>query len=522
MYLPRRTITAAALSVALIASLAACSPAAPADDGSTITFAVSHPLGELNPRVMAGDFPAQDLIFEPLIRYGQDGDLVPALATSWETSEDGLTTVFTLRDDVTFTDGEAFNAEAAKWNFDQWVGKPEYLSIGSSQRISSVEATGEFELTLTLSEPYSALLQELTLVRPVRFASPASIDAAGTFLGPIGTGPYVIDRNDNQGGSFTPNADYWDGTPKYEELEFQIIDDSASRALALRSGDVDVIGGDWLAPISPIEADQLKDANNVQLVTGDGFNTLLLGFNFLDGPGSDPAVREAVSGALDTEVFADVYYRGYAKAADALYPPNIANAPSAPQGVAFDAEAAGAVLDEAGWKLSGDTRTKDGEPLELNMVVSDSVFPGARLLSQQVQASLQTIGVTVTIETVDTTTYADRISRGDYDLAFYQTYGAPYDPLTTLTFMFLSTGDRVDGRVFQSDAVDAGIVEAQRAVTDGQATAAYDSIYTAMADEYGFVPLVWPSRIWAASDSIEDFTLAPTEYGLPIQILLAD
>lgn len=515
---PTATVVTA-LTMMMVAGCTSSSPSSSEADGSSITFAVSHPLGELNPRVMAGDFPAQDLIFEPLLRYGEEGELEPALAESWETSKDGLTTTFKLREDVQFTDGEPFDASAAVWNFEQWVGKDEYLSVGSSQSIKSVKAAGDYELIVTLSEPYSALLQELSLVRPVRFASPKSYDASGEYIAPVGTGPYAIDRNDNQGGSFVPNQDYWGGSPAYDSLEFKIIDDSASRALALRSGEVDVIGGDWLAPISPVEADQLKEASNVELVTTTGFNTLLLGFNFQDGPASDPEVRGAARLALDTTVFSDVYYRGYAEPANALYPPTIAYAPE-PDPVPFDVDAAGSALDAAGWTLSGDMREKDGEPLQLEMLVSEAVFPGARLLSQQVQASLQEVGMAVEIQSVDATTYYDRISRGEYDLAFYQTYGAPYDPLSSLSFMFLSTGDRADGRVFQSDDVDAGIASAQAAVGDDAVDAAYQSIYDSLAADNAFVPLVYPSRIWAASDSIADFSLAPTEYGLPLQILV--
>lgn len=520
----RRTRTVIALAVAVVSAIAltACAGTASAGkNSSTLTLAVGHPLGALNPRVLAGDFPAQDLIFEPLIRYGTNGKLIPALATSWTTSPDGLTTVFELRKGVKFTDGQPFDAAAAKWNFDQWVGKKDYLSIGSSQRISSVTATGTYQLTMTLSEPYSAFLNELTLIRPVRFASPKSVTAAGKYLKPIGTGPYSLGRNDNQGATMLANTSYWGGTPRYKTLAFKIIDDSGSRTLALRSGQVDLIGGDWLSPISPVEADQLKQSTKVKVVTGPGFSTVVLGFNFGSGPASSVAVRRAVSAALDPAVLAKVFYRGYAAPATALYPKVIANAPTTTP-IPFDVAAAKTELDNAGWTLpaSGTVREKGGTPLTLSMVISEAVYPGARLLSQQVQAALAKVGIKVDIQTVDATTYADRVSRGQYDLAFYTTYGAPYDPLTSLTFFFLSNGDRVDGRIFQSPEIDAGILAAQKAVGTQQETAAYQSVYNAMAKDVAFVPLVWPDRIWATRAGLPNFSLAPTEYGLPLQMLV--
>lgn len=510
---------AAVVGVTILLAAAACS-AAPAQTSSKIlTLAVGHPLGELNPRVMAGDFPGLDLIFEPLIRYGRDGKLEPALAESWQVSPDGLTATFNLRKNVVFTDGKPFDAPAAKWNFDQWVGKSDYSSIGASQFISAVTVTGPLQIQLTLSKPYSGLLQELSLVRPVRFASPASVDAAGTFTGPVGTGPYSITTNNNQGATFSPNSKYWGGTPKYESLVWRIIDDSGSRALALRAGEVDLIGGDWLSPISPVEASQLSGASGVKVVTEPGLNTLLLGFNATTGPASDPQVRSAIASAIDTNVVAKVYFRGFAKPATALYPPAIANSPT-DTFATFDLAKATSTLQSAGWVGDKTGRTKNGAPLSMNMLVSDAVLPGSRLLSQQIQASLQELGVAVQIETVDSTTYFDRVSRGAYDLTFFQTYGAPYDPLSTLTFLFDSAGDPSEGRIYASAAIDSGIAAARVAVTAAEASAAYGAIYAAMKKDTAFVPLVWPSRIWATGPKLPDFTLAPTEYGLPLSTLV--
>jgi nickel transport system substrate-binding protein len=78
----------------------------------TIRFAIAKPAGDLNPHVYKGLWGVQDLIFEPLIAYGPEGALQPALASAWEVSADGKALALTLREGVTFQDGAPWNAAA--------------------------------------------------------------------------------------------------------------------------------------------------------------------------------------------------------------------------------------------------------------------------------------------------------------------------------------------------------------------------------------------------------------------------
>jgi ABC-type transport system substrate-binding protein len=90
-------------------------------DTETLRVAIAEPVGVLDPHVFTGNFIVLDMLYEPLVRYGDGGELEPGLAESWEISDDGLTVTFDLRDEVSFHDGTAFDADAVKWNLDRWV-----------------------------------------------------------------------------------------------------------------------------------------------------------------------------------------------------------------------------------------------------------------------------------------------------------------------------------------------------------------------------------------------------------------
>ena len=210
---------------------------------TTIRIATAEPVGDLNPWEYHGQFHAMDMIYEPLVAYGHGGVIEPALAESWDISEDGLTVTFHLRQDVTFHDGTAFDAAAVKFNLEHWVGQERFRFLRSSEAIIAIDTPDDHTVVLTLSEPYPPLLQELTIVRPVRFMSPAAAPD-GVYAEPIGTGPWVFESATETLGVFVRNENYWGTKPELERVELVLIPDSQTRVSALRTGEVDLIGGE--------------------------------------------------------------------------------------------------------------------------------------------------------------------------------------------------------------------------------------------------------------------------------------
>jgi len=459
------------------------------------------------------------LVFDPLIRYGAGGKLEPALAESWNVSDDGLTLRFKLREGVTFSDGTPFNAEAAKWNLERWMGKSDFSWIGVSDAMESISTDGATGLTIKLKQAVPAALLEFTIVRPVRFLSPKAVDADGNQSAPVGTGPWVITENDNSHTVLVRNDAYWGAKPPFERIELLVVPDELARANGLRAGDLDIIGGDWVSPLSPRRARALESEGGAKIFADTGTTTMLLGFSpRADAVVADKAVREAVYASIDRAAMAKVLFEGFADPIANLFPPTIPLSGKPLPVPTRDVAAAKAALTAGGWEEAGGSWTKNGAPLTLSFLVSEESLPGSRRIAEMIQAMLAETGIKAEISSVDNATMHERRPAFDYDLTFFTTYGAPYDPHGTLGNMFLSNVDSgPDGKIYASPELDP-IVMAALAAPDGpEREAAMQAIFDWLDANRALCPLVAAQRLWAYGSNVKTFVLPPTDYDMPFE-----
>ena len=483
--------------------------------GGTLRVAIAEPVGILDPQDFTGQFLALDMVYEPLVAYGDEGELEPGLAESWDVADDGSTITFDLRDDVVFHDGTSFDAEAVKWNMDRWVQNERFSFFRASQIIDEVVVVDADTVELALSRAYAPLLQELSIGRPVRFLSPSSADESGAFVEPVGTGPWKYVSSSDTTGVFERNDDYWGEQPTLEGVEFQVIPDSQTRLSALRADEVDLIGGAYLAPINSIEATEIDNDDELTLFNGQADTTLVLGFD-TDGPLGDEDVRRAVAMATDVASLNEVLYGGASEVANGLYSPAVPFS-SDTFDHEFDPDAASAVLDEAGWVLDGDVRTKDGTPLQLELLLVSGPVHGQQDSANTGQAiadGLGRIGIQVDLRSVDGAAHFEEVSAGNYDMAFFVTYGAPYDPSSS-TVAFL-TGGGDEAPLWADPELDDLVDRALFASTDDEIQAAYEQIYSFLDDTSAFVPITHPPRFYAVGPHVSGFDVPPTDYDMEL------
>ncbi|MCI8608430.1 MAG: hypothetical protein HFE73_02175 [Firmicutes bacterium] len=263
------------------------------------------------------------LIYDGLLALDENGDYVWMLATDCDMSEDGLEYTFKLREGITFSDGEAWNAEAAKINLelkaDQTRG---YKSQARYACIDKVEAVDEYTVKVTLKQPYAPFLNVLagtngSMMSPKLIAE--GDDAMATK--PTGTGQYtLVERKVGESITFALNRDWWgyeagivDKACGYNTITMKPISEEATRVAMLMSGEADIIDS-----VTPTNQTTLTNAGN-QVLNKVGYS---MGFFYLNTQKEifkDVRVRQAIAMAIDVDALNNVVYGGsYVKAKSVL------------------------------------------------------------------------------------------------------------------------------------------------------------------------------------------------------------
>ncbi len=511
--LDRRHFLASTASVAFLSAL----PNFTFATGSkTLRVAIGAETGNLDLLQNVSTLSSYTVVFDSLIQYGQGGALEPGLATTWKVADDGKSISFDLREGVTFSDGTGWDADAAEWNLKRWMGVVDFSWIGISAAYDSIVKDAPNKITIKLKQAVPVALLELTIVRPVRMLSPKAVGADGKQTAPIGTGPWIVEKYSSTETVLVRNDKYWGEKPAFSRMELKVVPDELARANALRAGELDVIGGDWVAPLSPRRAKALA-ADGMMVVAEPGTATTILGFSPKSAVMQDKAVRQAIFTGIDRAAVATVLFEGYADPTIDIFPTTVPTAGARKPVPVRDVAAAQAALTAGGWSGGGSGWTKNGKALEIDFLISEESFPGSRRIAEIIQGMLTEVGLKVNISSVDNATMHERRPAFKYDLTFFATYGAPYDPHGSLGASFETAADTgPDGKIYIADALDALIAKALETGGDARADA-MQKVYDWLYDNVAACPLVVTKRLWAVNPKVKGFSLPATDYDLPFK-----
>jgi peptide/nickel transport system substrate-binding protein len=304
-------------------------------------------------------------------------EYVPGLSNSWDVSADGRVYRFELRRDVRFHDGSPFNAEAVRANID-YVIDPANRSQKAAEMLgplAEVRVLDEFIVEFILLEPFQPLLDSLSQVY-LGMASPAALDEWGASdyqFHQVGTGPYrFVEYLPDDRLSLERNSDY-DWGPSFlqnqvaaiERIEFRFFEHPATRGLALETGQVSIIGE---VPIS--DAERLTETDQFELYPiGIPGQPLQYFLNANTPPTNDRAVRQALILAVNREQIVNTVFGGYSPVASSLLASNTFGYSEEHLLPPPDQNRAVELLQGAGWELVDGRWQKDGEVLQLKVVV---------------------------------------------------------------------------------------------------------------------------------------------------------
>lgn len=345
-------------------------------------------------------------LFDALFRISPEGVIIPNLAAEVPSqknggiSEDGLNWRIKLRDDVTWHDGEPFTAEDVKYTL-ELITNPDFRAWRTTGHslVRDITVVSPTEITWRMEEPFPPYLSFLTetFIVPKHILGEAEDPNTAAFnQAPVGTGAFKWGKRlAGDRLELVANKDYFGEGPYVEELIFKYIPDMTVLYAQFKSGDVDIVGQNYIQPDKYAEASKLPD-RTVELVPTSAFEFLML--NQERPQFKDLAVRQALYAAMDRRTIVDAIYYGVPNLTETFMPKqSYYYNPDLPE-QEFNLQYARQLLDEAGWKLGADgIREKDG----VRLAFTNSTTAGDHLREQVQQFLQQTfaeIGVEMTIE----------------------------------------------------------------------------------------------------------------------------
>ena len=227
---------------------------------------------------------------------------------------------FVLREDAVFHDGRRVDAEAVRLHFKRWLGLPQHAWLGTSRHARDVRVVSSSEVELELDRPY-AVPEELTAINPTAVMAPASLAPDGSFVRPIGSGPFrSLDASIN-GSTMSLEATRTaaGGTPL--RLDLVIFDGTSqdSPLKALLDERVDVVSSGWYEGVGPSDLERLKTDTRFEVSEAPGSSVWYLVPNVKAGPLATKATRRQVAQALDREALVRTVELQHARPCDKLF-----------------------------------------------------------------------------------------------------------------------------------------------------------------------------------------------------------
>ena len=445
------------------------------------------------------------LVEEGALAFGDDLSLQPAVAQSWE-AVDPTTYVFTLRDGVTFHDGSPLTAEdvvfTLEWNMDPENESQLAAFFGS---VDSVEATGDSEVTVTLTKPDAQFQYSMAHMSGF-IMNKAQIESAGETFGtpdvlPLGTGPYkLVEFVPDDHVTLERYEDYWGEQGPAKRIVIRSIPDSQTRLLAMQNGDID---GTFDVPIS--EIDQWEGLDGVPVITAPSNGIYALTLDQETPPFDDIHVRKAIAFSVDREGIVQAVLNGKGAAALAINPPGIWGGVLDVGSVnafyetiptyAFDLDAARAELAQSS--------VPDGFEFSVPVPNTDPVAINSFLA---ISETLAQIGVTMNVEQVDPGEWLDVYFAHEDLGAQFMAYFPDYADPANYPYLFYYSGNAVANGLnasnYKNPDVDALIEESLESTDTATRAEALQQVIAQANEDVAIVPIHWPDSAMVLSSDL--------------------
>ncbi|CAA9348470.1 MAG: Oligopeptide ABC transporter, periplasmic oligopeptide-binding protein OppA [uncultured Nocardioidaceae bacterium] len=509
-----------------------------AEEPTTFTVAMDNEVDSFNPflGIEAESYEMWALMYDYLIGYSM-ADMSPeptGLAEDWETSEDGLTWTFTVRDGVTFSDGEPLTAADVAYTYNRILDGGAEAATWSSYltSVEKVTAPDERTVVLELSQPNAVLPLLPIPIIPEHVWRDVDEKAVKTFANEptdgdpvIGSGPFELVEGTAGGPTarFQAREDYWKGSPHIDEVVYRVFKSKDSAVQALIKGEVD-----YVADVPPLQVDALQGQEGITTNQGDspGFDEIAFNVGAVNtktgepiGDGhealKDPDFRFALGFAIDRQRIVDTAYQGSGTPGDSIVPPTYDNwrwEPPAEDAFTFDPERADQLLTEAGYETNsgGERLMPDGSDFGTLRLFARSESDTSVTVMDLFKEWLADLGIDSEITAMESNRLTNVILDGEFDAFEWGWYVEP-DPDSMLSYLTCDQLASWNDAWYCNEEYDRLYREQNQALDDAERVAAvkrmqeilyYDAPYLVTA--YGATGEAIRTDRWACLQSQPD------------------
>jgi len=498
----RRRLLTSLAAVFLAAALSGCGAASPGgtsddvalDPNGELTFGYFEPATSLDPHegTSSQDIPWLLPVYDSLFSNSADGDVAPGLAESWELTDSALTV--TLRDGLTFHDGDVLDANAVVANIERGKNLETSSVKGDLATVASVAAQDDLTVVFTLTEPDAALPAKLADRAGMIVSPKAFDDGTNLAIAPVGAGPWKLVQYSPGDRLVVEKFDgYWNpDAVKLQELTIRLIDDDDTRLNAVRAGEVDV------AQISAGQVQLASADSSLEVRTDPALAIDHIGLNIATPPFDDPMVREAINYAIDREALLEGLYRGTGTIAWQPFPPGyFAHNPDLEEMYPYDPDKAKDLLAEAGYPdgFTFDFKTNN-QPFRVQA-------------TQAIAAMLEDVGIKSNIIPLEGPALLDEFYYQKTVPAYFTPWGGRADPSQTLDNIFGPDGLNNPAKI--TDPELAELLDEARASGDQERRAElFQEASANIMEDSRMIPLVFPGVTTAVRDNVVGFSTGVT------------
>ncbi|MDR1832218.1 MAG: ABC transporter substrate-binding protein [Fusobacteriaceae bacterium] len=431
-------------------------------------------------------------IYDRLFDWSSEMKAEPSLAERYE-QKDPTTLYIKLREGVKFHNGDELTAEDVKFSLERAAKAPASMTFFAS--IEKVDILSKYEVNIITKTPYGPLISSLAhACGSILSKKYVESGNPNIFFEPVGTGPFKFDSwKVSDRIILTANKDYFGGAPYVERLVFRNIPEGVSRAIALETGEIDMV-----LAVDITDRGRIEENPHLVLHSTPSLGLNFIGLNCEKGPTSDVRVRQAIQMTINSTDIADAAYNKRAMPTYTVIPPGVLGYEKLPP-YELSVEKAKKLLADAGYP--------NGLKLRFWTNENQSRKDTAVILQEQLRA----IGIELSIEILEWSAYIEKISKVEQDLYMLGWPGAT-DPDGCLYPMFHSSNKGSAGNMsfYDNKKVDELLDKGRTSVDPAERESAYREAAKIIREEVGVYALVIPNVAVGAQDYLEGFFAYPT------------